>query len=155
MTSFLFHELITGCDISMTCFELWACLVGSFFVQFLWNLTPTSSHLLSIWQYYNFLHSHFGNLEICGNFAERHSFRIVSLDSSETARKLCLSTKLQHLKIRWNYGIFRGGYCPILADVFRNPKVSSKWPFLTLSTPLKATKTFSNSSQANEVDMDG
>ena len=41
------------------------------------------------------------------NLVERHNFRIVSGDSPETMRKLCLSTKLQHQEIKWNYGIFR------------------------------------------------
>ena len=35
-----------------------------------------------------------------GNFVERHSFRIVSGDSPETMRKLCLSTKFPHHEIR-------------------------------------------------------
>ena len=38
----------------------------------------------------------------CGNFAARHSFRIVSEDLPETMRKLYLSTKFPHQKIRWN-----------------------------------------------------
>ena len=42
-----------------------------------------------------------------GNFAERHSFRIISDDSPETIRKLCLSAKFPHQEIRWDYGIFR------------------------------------------------
>ena len=42
----------------------------------------------------------------CGNFVKRHSFRIVPCKSLETMRKLCLSTKLPHQEIRWNYGIF-------------------------------------------------
>ena len=44
-----------------------------------------------------------------GNFAERHSFRIILGDSPETMRKLCLSGKFLHQEIRWNYGIFRSG----------------------------------------------
>ena len=44
-----------------------------------------------------------------GNFVERHSFRIVSGDSPETMRKLCLSTKFPYQEIRWNYGFFRSG----------------------------------------------
>ena len=47
-------------------------------------------------------------ISTCGNFVERHSFRIVSGESPETLRKLCLSTKFQHQEIRWNYGIFCG-----------------------------------------------
>ena len=44
----------------------------------------------------------------CGNFVERYSFRIVSkLYSSETMRKLCLSTKFTHEEIGWNYSILR------------------------------------------------
>ena len=35
-----------------------------------------------------------------GNFVERHSFRIVSGESPETMRKLCLSTKFLCLEIR-------------------------------------------------------
>ena len=41
----------------------------------------------------------------CGNLAERHSFRIVSGDSPETMRKLCLFTKFPYHEIRWNCGI--------------------------------------------------
>ena len=41
-----------------------------------------------------------------GNFVESHSFRIVSGNSTETMRKVCLSTKFPHQEIRWNYGIF-------------------------------------------------
>ena len=36
----------------------------------------------------------------CRNFAERHSFRIVSSDLPETMRKLCFSTKFPHQEIR-------------------------------------------------------
>ena len=120
---------------------LWALSLpcGVIFCPIAWKFSSHLSHLLSIWQYYNFLHSYYGNLEICGNLAERNSFCIVSLDSSKTARKLCLSTKFQHLEIRWNYDIFRSCCCPILAEVIRNPKVSS-----TMSTPFKAAKTFSD-----------
>ena len=35
----------------------------------------------------------------------KDSFRILSGDSSETMRKLCLSEKFPHQEIRWNYGI--------------------------------------------------
>ena len=38
---------------------------------------------------------------------ERHSFRIVSGESSETFRKLFLSTKFPQQEIRRNYGILR------------------------------------------------
>ena len=38
---------------------------------------------------------------------ERYSFRIVSSESPETMRKLCLSAKFPHQEIRWNYLIFR------------------------------------------------
>ena len=40
-----------------------------------------------------------------GNFWERYSFRIVSGESPETMRKLCLSLKFPHQEIRWNFGI--------------------------------------------------
>ena len=43
----------------------------------------------------------------CGNFMERHSFRIVLGHLPETMGKLCLSTQFPHQKIRWNYGILR------------------------------------------------
>ena len=36
----------------------------------------------------------------------RHSFRIVSGESTETKRNLCHSSKFLHQEIRWNYGIF-------------------------------------------------
>ena len=42
-----------------------------------------------------------------GNFVERQSFRIVLGDSLKEMRKLCLSAKLLHQEIRWNYGILR------------------------------------------------
>ena len=45
----------------------------------------------------------------CGNFVERRSFRIG--DSPETMRKLCLSTKFSHQKIRWNHSILRSASC--------------------------------------------
>ena len=35
----------------------------------------------------------------CENFVGRHSFRIVSGDSPETMRKLCLPTKFSHQEI--------------------------------------------------------
>ena len=35
----------------------------------------------------------------CGNFVERHSLRIVSGDSPETMRKLCLSTNFHTMKL--------------------------------------------------------
>ena len=35
-------------------------------------------------------------------------------DSLETMRKLCLSTKFSHQKIRWNYGIF----CSAMSHIF-------------------------------------
>lgn len=43
----------------------------------------------------------------CRNFTETHSFCIVSGDSPKIMRKLCISTKFPHQKIRRNYGIFR------------------------------------------------
>ena len=46
---------------------------------------------------------------LCGNFVKRSSFLKVSGDSSETMRKLCLSSKFPHQEIRWNYGILRNG----------------------------------------------
>ena len=42
-----------------------------------------------------------------GNFVVKHSFRIVSGESPETMRKLCLSTKFSHQEIRWNNDILR------------------------------------------------
>ena len=41
---------------------------------------------------------------MCGNFVERRSIRKVSGESPETLRLLCLSTKLPHQEIGWNYG---------------------------------------------------
>ena len=38
---------------------------------------------------------------------ERHSFRIVLGNSAKTMQKLCLSTKLPHQEITWNYAILR------------------------------------------------
>ena len=45
----------------------------------------------------------------CGNFVERHSFRVASSDLPETIRKLCLSTKFPDHEIRWNNDILRSG----------------------------------------------
>ena len=53
---------------------------------------------------YNLLCLKFRLISWCGNFVERHSFRIVSGDSPEAMRKLYLSTKFLHPKIRWNFG---------------------------------------------------
>ena len=36
---------------------------------------------------------------------ERHNFRIISVESTKTMRKLCLTTKLPHQEIRSNYDI--------------------------------------------------
>ena len=41
----------------------------------------------------------------CGNFVERYSFRIARVP--EAMRKLCLSTKFPHQKIRKNHSILR------------------------------------------------
>ena len=43
----------------------------------------------------------------CGTFVERHSFCIVSANSPESMRKLCLSRKFPHQEIRWNFGVLR------------------------------------------------
>ena len=43
---------------------------------------------------------------LCGNFVERHIFRIVSGKSLKTMWTLCLSTKFPLQEIKWNYGIF-------------------------------------------------
>ena len=42
----------------------------------------------------------------CENFVERHSFRIVSGESPENVRQLCLFTEFPHQDDMWNYGIF-------------------------------------------------
>ena len=55
----------------------------------------------------------------CGNFVQRHSFRIVSGESPETLRKLWLSTKFPHHKIRWNYGILRSAW--------KRKRLKKKW----------------------------
>ena len=58
----------------------------------------------------------------CGNFVERHSFRIVSDETPETMRKLCLSTKFPHQKIRWNYSILPSvNYCSYILTFFNFP----------------------------------
>ena len=48
--------------------------------------------------------SQFHLISLCGNFVERHSIRKVSGESPETLRVRCLSTKLTHQEIGWNYG---------------------------------------------------
>ena len=69
------------------------------------------------------------NFTWCGNFVERHSFRIVSGKSPKAMRKLCLSTEFQHQEIRWNYGILRS---------------ASKWTFFHKSKIWRFLKGSSN-----------
>ena len=57
----------------------------------------------------------------CGNFVERHSFCIVSGESPETMRKLCLSTKFSHQEIRWNYDILRSVILAPILQTRPNP----------------------------------
>ena len=44
-------------------------------------------------------------ISLCGNIVETYSFRIVSVESPESMRKLCLSTKFPNQDMRWNSGI--------------------------------------------------
>ena len=52
------------------------------------------------------------NTEILPNFlvwkfVEKHNLCIVSGDSPETLRKLCVSEMISHQEIKWNFGILR------------------------------------------------
>ena len=51
-------------------------------------------------------------------FVERYSFRIDLGKSPETMRKLCLSTKFPHQKIRCSYGILRSASYADLEHLF-------------------------------------
>ena len=64
---------------------------------------------------------------MCGNFAERHNFRIVSGELPKTMLKLCLSTNFSHHEIRWNYSISRSDILKIfdILPIFLLPQV--KW----------------------------
>ena len=53
----------------------------------------------------------------CANFVKRHSFPIVSGESREIMRKLCLSTKFSHHEIRCNYDILHSDY-PSFLEAF-------------------------------------
>ena len=66
-------------------------------------------------------------ISCCGNFVEKHLFRIVSGESPETTRKVYLSIKFPYQEIRWNYGIF----------CFTDFKKSSNLLFLSLVTIVK------------------
>ena len=56
------------------------------------------------------------------NFTQFHGVRhslwkgTVSGDSTETMRKLCLSTKFPHHEIMWNYGILRSAPHSVIED---------------------------------------
>ena len=41
-----------------------------------------------------------------GNFVETHNFLMESGKWSKTLQKPCISTKIPHQEVRWNYGIF-------------------------------------------------
>ena len=71
----------------------------------------------------------------CGNFVERHSFRIVSGESPKTMRKLCLATKFLHQKIRLNYSIFHS------ASYIRNLTIFWALAYLEPEAYLKPCKT--------------
>ena len=66
--------------------------------------------------------------KVCG----QHSFCIVSGESPETMWKLCLSTKLPHHEIRWNYGILSSDkpFTPeITTDLYESAKKFSTISF--------------------------
>ena len=48
-----------------------------------------------------------------GKFVETRNFRRVSKESPETVRKLSISTKFPHQKIRWNFGLLRNVFSRI------------------------------------------
>ena len=76
----------------------------------------------------------------CRNFVERHSFSIVSGESPETMRKLCLSAKFLHQEIRWNYGFYAVEYAEktrILAYFTQRSVYKSRKHFLAPAPPPK------------------
>ena len=56
--------------------------------------------------------SQFSSNFLVWEFCEKAQFRIVSGESPETMRKLCISIKFPHQEISWNYGILRGFHIP-------------------------------------------
>ena len=93
------------------CFDLFIFWSLIFWSLFLWNIRKYSHEIFTLRKI-----PQFQLISWCGNFAERHSFHIVSGDSLKTMRKLCLSAKFSHQKIRLNYGIFRNGRCFLFGD---------------------------------------
>ena len=58
------------------------------------------------------------------------SFCIVSSESPETMRRLCLSTKFPHQEIRWNYGILRILYINKPHRKIVEQIIKNVWPVL-------------------------
>ena len=84
-----------------------------------------------------------------GNFVERLSFCIVSGESPEAIRKLCLYTKFPHQEIRWNYGILHSDNQKVLTlkqiAKWLSVRLRTKWLWVWI--PLLSTYKQSNSSR--------
>ena len=95
------------CEVGGICFDVWFNILHILHGRFGSKISLLQN--LGLWTKKLALRKipYFHLISWCGNFMERHSFRIVSGDSPETMRKLCLSTKFPHQEIRWNYGILR------------------------------------------------
>ena len=68
----------------------------------------------------------------CGNFVERHSFRIVSAESPKTMGKLCLSTKFPHQEIRWKLRYFLQCSLYVFVEIY-SKKIPPNAPCFCLS----------------------
>ena len=89
----------------------------------------------------------FHRISWCENFAKRHSFPIVSGESPETMRKLCLSAKFPRQEIKLNYGIFPSDifilWNYIWVKVFNNgpSKICGKQCFAVIWSAILCTET--------------
>ena len=95
--------------VTFICFHVDKCFLRSFYF-----ITIS----LTFAKYEKLINSLLYNALCCvkyHNFTQFHGVRhslwkgTVSGDSTETMRKLCLSTKFPHHEIMWNYGILRSG----------------------------------------------
>ena len=113
LTFFIFNELQLFCDCITTLIillcsrHLWHKISmhvnsypGSFVlkIKFLWNYHSFLIFTISPFRLWKIPQFH--QISWCGNFVERHSFRIVSGESPATMLKLCLTTKCPHQEIR-------------------------------------------------------
>ena len=107
----------------VTLWQLFSCEFCEIYQKrmFLWTPVNDNCYILL---YFRYLFTSFNNktdkndnihcekyrsfhpISWCAKFVERHSFRIISGDSTETMRKLCLSTKFPHQETRWQLRYF-------------------------------------------------